>query len=373
VINGAPVTGRELRERLGGDAELVLRLSYLDADARRALFESEATGGATPRESEPVEAPSTPGTPLRRSHRASGDRVRIFGNVTVSKDEAIAGEVVAVIGSVRVDGEVGQQVVAVLGSVDLGPDAVVRGDVVSVGGRVRRAPGAQIRGGITEVSIGDPAGHVDFAPWLMWWAPVHWFGPFGAVPRLIGTIFRFMLLALLATIALLIARPTVEASAQRVADNPIKATLVGIVAQLLVVPVLVIVAFVLAISVIGIPLLLLLPFAVLSLVLMAFVGFSGTAYAIGQWTRRRLGVGSTTGVLDVCLGVLVLLLPVLIGRMVSVAGWPVTAFAIFLIAGGLAVEYLAWSSGFGAVLTNAFSRWQARRAARTIVQPPPAS
>src|SRR5204863_1992340 len=36
-IDGAPATGAELRQKLGTDADLVLRVSYLDADARRAL------------------------------------------------------------------------------------------------------------------------------------------------------------------------------------------------------------------------------------------------------------------------------------------------------------------------------------------------
>ena len=37
AIDGAPVTGRELRDRLGDDADLVLQVSYLDAAARRSL------------------------------------------------------------------------------------------------------------------------------------------------------------------------------------------------------------------------------------------------------------------------------------------------------------------------------------------------
>jgi hypothetical protein len=47
--------------------------------------------------------------------------------------------------------------------------------------------------------------------------------------------------------------------------------------------------------------------------------------------------------------------------------------AFLLVAIGLAVEFLAWTSGFGAVLTNAFSRWQARRASRLPAPPPAAS
>jgi hypothetical protein len=185
--------------------------------------------------------------------------VRILGDVQVAEDEEVTGQVVAVLGSVRVDGEVGDQVVAVLGSVELGPRAVVRGDVVSVGGRVRRAPGAQTRGGVTEVAFADPDFRVRAAPWLDGWGPFVPFVSFGAVPRLIGSGFRLLLLLLLAGIALLVARRTVEASAHRVSDNPVKVTLIGLIAEILILPALVLTAIVMAISIIGIPLLVLIP------------------------------------------------------------------------------------------------------------------
>ena len=52
-IDGVPATGAELRQKLGPDADLILRVSYLDADARRALASQqpaaeEPTGGQPP-------------------------------------------------------------------------------------------------------------------------------------------------------------------------------------------------------------------------------------------------------------------------------------------------------------------------------------
>jgi hypothetical protein len=361
TVNGVPVTGRELRDRLKADAEAVLRVSYLSAEERRALV---ATGSPQQSPQPEVERSRTdeqqPGSATRK-RRSTGDRVRIFGSVEVNEDEEVTGNVVAVMGSVRVAGEVGQEVVAVLGSVHLGPNAVVRGDTVSVGGQVRREPGAQIRGAVTEVSLGDPAFQVTDWPWPgSRWGRWHWVDGFGAVPRLIGSTFRWVLLVLLTWIALVVARTPVERAAQRVSDTPVKAVLVGLAAQLLIGPVLLLTAFVLAISIIGIPLLLLLPFVILLVVLMALVGFSGTACAVGQWARRRFNVGTQAA--DVALGVLIILSPVLAGRVVALAGWPVTPIAWLLISTGFAIEFLAWSSGLGAVLTNAFTRWQARRA-----------
>jgi hypothetical protein len=374
-INGAPVTGRELREQLGSDADSVLRLSQMSSEARNALFAAPEPSTQPPQE--PVEAierdkkdvPSPESTPRRQ--RSTGDRVQIFGDVRVGANESVSGQVVAVIGSVRIDGEVGDQVVAVLGSIDLGPNAIVRGDVVSVGGRVRRAEGAQIRGGVTEISLGQAGVPIQVHWPDEWWGPMYVFGGFGAVPRLIGSSFRLLLLILFASLALVLARPTVEAATHRLTENPVQATFVGIAAQILLVPTLILTAVLLAISIIGIPLLLLMPFAILILLFMALLGFTGAAAAVGRWLRRRTGVGTPEGFADVALGVIVILLPLLVGRLIGLGGWGVTPIAFLLVAVGLTLEFLAWTAGFGAVLTNAFSRWQARRSAR--MTPPPAT
>jgi hypothetical protein len=360
AVNGTVVTGRELRDRVGADADAILRLSYLDPASRRALF---ATGAGRPT---PSEAPAelTPGEV--RMHRAGGDRVRVFGDVRVREDEEVTGQVVAVIGSVRIEGTVGDQVVAVLGSVDLGPKAVVNGDIVSVGGRVRRAEGSQVRGSVTEVSLADANARLHIAPWIGGLGAVSFFDGFYALPRLLASTFRLLLLVLLASLALVLARGTVEASAHRLADDPIKAALVGIVAEILIVPALFLTAVVLAISLIGIPLLLLLPFVVLLLIVLALLGFSGTALAMGQWARRRFGLSTSPGIIDVCLGVVLILLPLLLGRVVALGGLPASPVSFLLIAAGVGMEFLAWAAGFGAVLTNTFGRWQARRVPPTV-------
>jgi len=387
ALNGDPVTGREIRERLGDDADAVLRLSQMDSGTRRALFAGPQPPAAAREPLEPVERaepappappPATPAPPAERGpervRRSTGDRVQIFGDARVAANESVSGQVVAVIGSVRVDGEVGDQVVAVLGSVDLGPHAIVRGDVVSVGGRVRRAEGAQIRGSVTEVALSNAGLPVNVNWPGVWWGPPHVFGGgFSGVPRLIGSMFRLLLLILLAGLAFVVARPTVEAAASRVADNPVQATFVGLAAGILVVPTLVLTSIILVLTFIGIPLLLLLPFVILALIVMALLGFAGVAGAMGEWFRNRTGMGIPGGFATIALGVLVILLPLLVGRLIGVAGWGVTPIALLFVATGLALEFLAWTAGFGAVLTNAFSRWQARRATRVPAVPPPSA
>jgi hypothetical protein len=373
LINGVAVTGRELRERLGGDGETILKLSYLTSAELRELGSEEpgrephgATQPAEPPPLERAQPQSSREDTRERAHRSHGDRIRIFGDVAVEQDEEISGQAVAVFGSVRVHGKVDDQVVAVFGSVLLGPEAVVGGDVVSVGGRVFRDPKAQARGGVTEVALNQTTWPVQIGPWNTW-DDVPRFMPFGAVPRLFGTALRLSLLLLMSGIALVAARRAVEASAERVSHNPLKVTIVGLVAELLALPVLILTAVVLSISIIGIPLLLLLPFVVLGLILMALVGFTGTAAAVGRFAQRRVAPGHQADYVAVLVGVLVILSPVLIGRLLALVGWPMSPLVFVLVGIGFLIELLAWASGFGAMLMNAFARWQARRAGAIAV------
>jgi hypothetical protein len=381
AVNGVVVTGRELRDKVGGDADDILRLSYLEPAVRNAIFAEVPPAPDQPATPEPPSTPDAPPAPeapqsdetphpaVRRSH---GDRVRIFGDVTVREGEEVTGQAVAVFGSVHVDGEVRDQVVAVLGSVDLGDKAVVRGDVVSVGGRVHQAPGARVGGGITEVSLADAQMRARMAPFVGGLGALSLFEGFSAFPRLIGTTFRLLLLLLFGSLALVVARASVEGSAQRVSDNPVKATLVGLAAEILFIPMFVLTCIVLAITIVGIPLLILMPFVVLFVILLALVGFTGASMAIGQWARRRFGIAPTSEFADLWLGVLIVLLPVLLGRLVGLGGFLTGPVAFLLIAAGIGFEFLVWSTGFGAVITNAFSRWQARRTVRPVMPPPAA-
>ena len=111
------------------------------------------------------------------------DRVRIGGSVTVNDDEVVNGNVVAIGGAARVDGEVNGDVVAVGGGVDLGPGAAVSRNVVVVGGVLRRDPAARIGGSIQEI------GALDFSRWRplrAWWLG----STIGAAFTLMATLTR---------------------------------------------------------------------------------------------------------------------------------------------------------------------------------------
>jgi hypothetical protein len=123
----------------------------------------------------------------------------------------------------------------------------------------------------------------------------------------------------------------------------------------------VITVIVLAVSIIGIPLLLLLPFALFAVLVICLVGFTGVAYQAGRWVNDRFGWTHRGAYATVFIGVIVIVAVTLIARSAAVAGgtfftWPLSATGYF-------VEYVAWTLGVGAAILA----WLQRRRAT----PPP--
>ncbi|MFN2421170.1 MAG: hypothetical protein ABR527_07290 [Gemmatimonadota bacterium] len=356
AINGQPVTGAELRQRIPADADLVIRLSFLDAQTRQVLF-----GLGTPPAGPSVSDTTTvaAGTPLPEGAAASEedddievdidageDRVRVGGSIHVEADETVDGDVVAVFGSVRVDGRVTGDVVAVLGSLDLGPAAVVEGEVVVVGGRLNRASGAEIHGGIEEVTGPSPVRfrHGDFD------APAPW----GGIGGVIGTVMWIVVLGLLTCLALLLARRPIERMEYRVRTSPWKAAAVGLAAELLFFPALVLVVVVLAISIVGIPLLLVIPFAILALAIGILLGFTAVAKAVGHSAEGRFGWSHANTYVTLLVGVGLVMAVSFFASVLGMAGGPLKVFSIILGIIGFVIQWIAWTVGFGVLLLTRF-------------------
>ena len=349
AIDGAPVTGAELRDRLGNDADLVLQISYLDSSARRSLARQE-TVAPKPQVTDPppptVEPRLDPRDPpsIPRPRRRE-DVVRIGGSVTVDADESVRGDVVAVGGSATINGEVDGEVVVVGGTARFGPEAYVRGDVTAVGGGVVRDPKAVIQGAVHEVGFGE-------FPWQGEWMrrgdwDWDWMDGFYPVARLTGTLVRVILLALLTALVLFVARTPVEQIADRVAADPVKSWFVGFLAEMLFFPVVVMMVLVLLISVIGIPLLVLVPVAIFAALVVMLVGFTGVAYHIGRLLQDKVEALRARPYAATFGGILLLVSPVLLARLVGLSGemwflvWPIAAV-------GFLLEYIAWTAGLGA-------------------------
>ena len=280
--------------------------------------------------------------------------MRIGGDVTVDESEIIDGDVVAVGGAVRVDGDVQGDVVAVGGSVTLGPSAVVDGDVTVVGGPLHRDPGATVRGKAQEVSLGG----IDFGRWTWSRNPVNqwWRSMLGSAFAFVGTLIRVAVLCLFTALVVLFGREYMERVSTVAAASSVKAGAVGLLAQVLFLPLLVIICVVLVMTIVGIPLLLLLPFAILGIAVAGLIGFTAVAYRVGGLAAARFGWADENPYLTTITGVLLLMLPVVLARLVSLGGGIMFPLGVTLGVAGFVIEYLAWTVGFGAVALMRFRR-----------------
>jgi hypothetical protein len=240
--------------------------------------------------------------------------VRIGGDVRVERDELIERDVVVVFGSAQIDGEVEGEVTVVMGSLTLGPEAVLHRDVTVIGGALTRAATARIDGSVNNVGVGGRNRRL---------------GDFGNVVRdaffwrvggLAATLVRVAFLLLLSLVVVAFGPAVVERIADRTAIDPLRAGLIGFFAELLFVPLLVITVVVLAISIIGIPLLVLVPFGILLALVVLLVGFTGVAYQVGRTLHARFGWSGRGAYATVALGVIVIGALTVLARSAALLG-----------------------------------------------------
>jgi hypothetical protein len=377
TVDGDTLTAAQLRDRLGADAGPVVQLTYLSAAEQRQLATPEgASSQAEPNEpplspsvTTPPPVPSVPAPPAppARSVERKGDIVRIGGGaVNVAENERVEGDVVAIGGAVTVDGEVTGDVVGVGGGLTLGPHAVVRGEVTAVGGPFKRDPQAQVFGQVNEIGIGGNGQTIP--PYNIKMRDILFGSLASRVGSLATTVVRVLMFILFALIVTAVAQRPVQQIAARISSEPVRAGLVGLLGEILFVPVLVVTILALVISIIGIPLLLLVPFGIILVGIVMLVGFTGAAHLVGTWTLERFGRAERNPYLVAAVGIVVIAGLTLIGRLCALAigglGAP------FYIAGYL-MEYAAWTIGFGAAIQT----WlhMRRRPATPVMTTPPAT
>ena len=248
----------------------------------------------------------------RRERRGRGSERVVFGHsLNIGADETVD-KAVAIGGSVTIAGHVQRDTVAVGGSVTLLPGARVEGDAVAVGGTVSVDPAATLEG--DSVSLG------------------------GTIPTTIGSATRWVVgggrgmrsmfsrtarAVLVYVIALLIAAAFPGALSRvktYLVDRPGLSALGGLAIIFGFVPLCVL----LAVTIIGIPLI---PVAVLLLIALLFFGFTVSAGWLGE---RMPFLGDKTPVKTVALGGIVLALVGLIpwlgtAVLVLVAAFPAGA------------------------------------------------
>ncbi len=405
LAGGVPLSGDELRRRLGGDAALVLRLSYLDNAALRRLFApppapvAPAPPGAPAAPSQPgapagptappapqpavaspaPAAPPAPALPNRaepaatqRTYRRTGARLAVGKSIVVAGDEDVTEAVVVVGGNVRIDGRVRDVVVVVGGDLDLSSTAEVRGDITVLGGEVTMAPGARHSG---ELHHGVAAGFPEWRWPVMGWSRLD-LGPRGRWLSLAGTLTRVLLLAVAVMLVTVVARGRLARIGAVATGTPLRAGLIGLLTQLLFVPVLIVAAVALAVTIVGIPFVaVLIPLAVIALGVAMLLGFTSVAQRLGQALAGRLGRPTDAAVWSAVLGMAVIVLPTVVARLVGMAPDSARFGTVVLLGLGAALEYAAWTIGLGAAVMTGLGRWATAPPPlppRTVVETPTA-
>ncbi|MEK7705436.1 MAG: hypothetical protein AAB426_10790 [Myxococcota bacterium] len=231
----------------------------------------------------------------RHSHR--DDRVAVGRPVRVEAGEEV-GDAVAIGGPLTVAGHVRGDAVAVGGPLTLEAGAVVNGDAVAVGGPLEADPGAVVLG--DRVAVSGPVGslartvvnftvdgddvHVSL-PWFL-------IG-FGA------TLLRAVALFVLALLLLTFAPERVARVHDYMTERPGPAMLGGIAIVAGFVPLIIL----LAITIIGIPLI---PVAVFTVVALVVLGLTSFVTWIGERVPVRKGKKTPVGAMAMGVGILAL-------------------------------------------------------------------
>jgi cytoskeletal protein CcmA (bactofilin family) len=235
------------------------------------------------------------------------------GSGDIDVHAPVGGTVDAGFGDVYVNSKVGGDVDVDHGDVRLGPHARVGGNVHYSSGEFFPEPGSQVQGQI--VTGMDPDFDHD---------PV---GP-GPLGRLVGWAFAAAAFVAVSVLAVVVAPGTLSATARRAEESPGWSLFVGVAS----VPAMVILSVALAVSLVGIPLVLLLTPAYLALV---FFGALVAAYFIGRKVvlatgRYRVGnaMAAAVGALIVAAVTLIPLVGNLIVYALALLGTGATILAL---------------------------------------------
>ena len=384
----APLDPADAAERLS-TWEVPSELEGSGEEAGRALQEAlasmapaEGDADVVPEELEAAEPDALSGL-LDRPERLSqlsaamaglefdDPRLHVGRDVRIGADEEIAGGLVVLDGNLVLEGRVDGHVVVLGGSVDLEDGASVTGNLTVGDGEIRGDRSA-VEGSIaTEVDglgdVQDPDQAVEEAleeaeaaagndrpDFLNVFAPLAYLG--GGIANLIRLAIVAGLLALLGLGLLHFAPRNLDLVGRATREDAGRSALVGLATVVLAFPLWVAGIVALAVSVIGIPLLLVwLPFFWAALGLVAAFGFVAAAFQLGEslddrrfeameWMRGR------SAFQQLLVGIVILLAPFALAAVVSMVGPVLAWLEVLLKMLGWLMVVVATTVGSGAVL-----------------------
>ncbi len=296
-----------------------------------------------------IKAPKVKISP--RAYTTSEDIVKFGKDVVVEEDEKIDGDVVAVGGSIEIKGTVTGDVVAIGGDVDVFSTGIVKGDAVSIGGDVIKREDAVVDG--EKVSVAFFRGHFfRFPPMLSHFRFPFMFTPFRPPAwSLFLRIMRIAFILFLGIVVISVFPKHVDKVKEKAKHEFLKSGLVGLAAQILALPIFIL----LIITIIGIPVALLVePLLILAALIL---GFTGVCLFIGEKLQEHTSLRSETKIMILVIGILAVEVVPLAARAMRIFGdifSPLTWILTFL---GALIIYVVITVGFGAsILTRLGTR-----------------
>lgn len=322
-----------------GDVEIDLKdLEDLEAleglEGLEALEALEALEDIPPIVIPPIKIPRVKVTP--RVYTSEGV-FRMGKDIEVEEDEEIDGDVVALGGCIEIKGIVNGSAVAIGGDVDIFPTGVVEEDAVSIGGQVVKRGEGIVRG--EKVSIG----FFRTPPFKMPFGPTRFpmFHPLVGFPL---RIIRILLLIFLGIVVLAILPKNVDKIKNKVKQEFVKSGLVGLAAEILVLPIFIL----LIITIIGIPLALLVePILIIAALILGYVG---TCLFVGEKLQEHTSLKPDTRIMMLVIGILAVELVPLVARTIGIFGNVFSPFAWIIAIIGWMIGYVVITVGFGAAI-----------------------
>jgi hypothetical protein len=267
--------------------------------------------------------------------RSAGEDLVKFGkDVVIEEDETIDGSVVIICGNLEVKGTVTEDAVSICGDVKVDSTGVIEGSAVSVGGEIKKENGATVRGQKTTVSFGPKIGLFRFTPFA---GGIY---GFAFIARIIKIIF-FLFIGI---VVISIAPRHVTKVKDRINQDFFKCALIGFIAEILILPVFLL----LIITIIGIPLAILVEPL---LVVVTFVlGYTAVSYFVGEKLKDRTNLKPQTPLITLIIGILAVEAILLAARLVGILGHPFAPISWILTFFGWAFWYVVITTGFGAAI-----------------------
>jgi len=270
----------------------------------------------------------------RAYSRTRSDLVRFGGNVIVEADEKVDGDVVAIGGNADIKGYVTGDAVAIGGTVHARPGSRIDGDVVVVGGNLDRADSAVIDGDVVQVGPG--------ITWPRGFLAQRQFRPWG-IAGIAGAILALFAWGFIALLGVLIMKDRLGVMAEALPAHPARAALYGLIGFALT-PAAVLTAVVasafasviLAITIVGIPLIPAVFAALLALIvagaLLLVAGVVAVWFSLGKATVSLFSRSDIRPVWAVLIGVAL----IAIASQIPVLG-PLVAVTVIIFGFGLAI------------------------------------